>query len=460
MPFEINLAEDRLHSLCSLSPKPRGRGPTILWLCAALATLARVHADQVWHLETDSAYSGDVVLEGFDPANGWIVRPAGDNPAQPAALQKWRSLSRPAPPPRLTEQTGWQAVLGSEDRFTGVEAGLTEHHLATAGTYFGLTLIPRSRIRELRNLAAFPVYEGPLYGEEWQGGEGPYIAGERSLRVPAGRRLAASFEGLVRRFHWRLQTAPTVDFTMRLPAGDPLKKGAFYRLQRAAGAWTLRRTDPDGAEIAILKEDRSEFPDTAGDAAALWDVFADLDERRVWLFCDGQLVCDWQEPTDEDTPPVRHSDTILALLADRTAFEVRWFWLTPWRSAEPSSPDLATPETASDLITLANGDELRGEIRAIHRGTLSLKMADRPMVLPVSRVSALFFRTQGKEPASATPADSVRVKLFNGDALTVTPRHSTGDVLIADHGLLGECRLPLAEIRRIERTPPNGPATP
>lgn len=460
MPSEMNLAGDRLRPLFSHSPKPLVVLQIIALLCVTLAAIWGVRAEQVWRLETDSAYSGNVVLEGFDPTNGWILRPAADNPAQPAALQKWRSLSRPAPPPRLAERTGWQAVLDSEDRFTGAEAGLTERHLTIAGTCFGLTLIPRSRIRELRNLSAVPLYEGPCYGEEWQGGERPYIAGERSLRVPAGRRVAASFDGLPRRFHWRLRTVPTADFTLRLPAGDPLKEGAFYRLQRVAGAWTLRRTDPDGAEATVHKEDRGAFPDTAGDAAALWDVFADLDARRVWLFCDGRLVCDWQEPTDEDTPPVRHADTILALLADKTAFEVRGFELIPWRSAEPRLPDLAASETASDLITLANGDEILGEIRTIHRGVISLKMADRPMAMPVSRVSALFFRTQGKEPTPATPDGSVRVKLFNGDALTVTPKQSAGQDLIADHALLGECRLPLAEIRRIERIPSSGEATP
>ena len=405
----------------------------------------------VWTLETADRERETVVIESFDPATGWRVRdPAGGEP-RTIPLDALRRFSRPAQAPRLAARPGWQAILDNGDRISGVEVMLNDKNLCLAGTPSGALTIPRERVRGLRRLDAWPVYEGPRLGETWNGAPNPLIAEEFLLRLPAGASLNQRFRELPRRLHIRVNTAPVVDFTLRLPAGDPVRNDADYVLQRAAGQWTLSRQVPGAEPLVIEKDKLRAIPDAAGAAEAQWDVFTDMEKRRVWLFCDGQLVCAWQEDTDEDTPPVSAAGDSVAVHAAKTTFDIRLFQLAPWRSSWPAPEHSDGPLAQdADALLLANGDLIQGEVRSIQGGKLVLQTSTLPLTLPAARIAALNLR--GKAGAETpAPAGFLRAKFINGDQFTFKPTGIAGGDLAGEHPTFGPCRAALADLRLLEQ---------
>jgi len=390
------------------------------------------------------------VIEAFDPASGWRIRAADGGDPQTVPFEGLQHAYRTAPEPKLATGSGWQIVLNNGDRISGIEITLNDQNALLAGSASGLLTVPRTALRGLRNLAAWPVYEGPRIGEIWDGAERPLVAGEFALRLPEGEALRRRFQDLPRRLHLQLKTAPAGDFTVVLPAGDTARNDAAYVLQRAHGRWTLYRSVPGVETAEIRKEGIKSFPDAATAAVALWDFFTDVEERRVWLFCDGQMVCDWREETDEDTPPIRAAGTEIVVQAADTALEIRRFRVAPWRSGWPMPEQSDGPVAKdSDALLLANGDLIQGELRSWQAGKLILQTPTLPMTIPATRIAALTFHRA--EDLVSTAPGSVRLILFNGDIITLRPTGIAGVDLLGEHPIFGPFRVALAEIRLLEQ---------
>jgi len=220
----------------------------------------------------------------------------------------------------------------------------------------------------------------------------------------------------------------------------------------------LSREAPGAEPVVVENDNKRAFADAAGAAEAQWDFFTDVEERRVWVFCDGQLVCAWREETDEDTPPVKAAGDSVVVRAAAEAFDIRLFRLAPWRSSWPAPEHSDGPlAQEADALLLANGDLIQGEVRSIQGGKLVLQTAALPLTFPAARIAALTLR--GKtEAAPPVPAELLRLKFSNGDRLTFKPTGIAGGDLVGEHPILGACRAALADVRLLES--PSGDSAP
>lgn len=116
-----------------------------------------------------------------------------------------------------------------------------------------------------------------------------------------------------------------------------------------------------------------------------------------------------------------------------------------------------------DIVTLGNGDAVRGIVAGIEAGRVSVQRADSPdpLAVPVESVASVQFAATGGAPAgggaSGAGPRGFRVRLADGSSLPATRVTLAGGKLAADLGDGRERPLDLSRVAAIEQV--NGPAT-
>ena len=131
------------------------------------------------------------------------------------------------------------------------------------------------------------------------------------------------------------------------------------------------------------------------------------------------------------------------------------------RVAAMTRPGQQPPDQrqAEDVVTLANGDAVRGIIAGIEGGKVSVQRpdADEPLAVPVDSVTRIqFAATAAMAPAGGAAAPSFRLRLADGSSLPARGLTLAGGKLSADLGDGKPRPMDLARIAAIEQV--NGPA--
>jgi hypothetical protein len=127
-----------------------------------------------------------------------------------------------------------------------------------------------------------------------------------------------------------------------------------------------------------------------------------------------------------------------------------------------SAPDLSGTR-AEDVVTLSNGDAVRGIVTALAGDRVQVKTggADEPVAVPLDSVVSVRFATTGGGPKPMTSPGKdreYRVRLADGSSLVGASVSLAGDKLLLAIGAGGEPRpVPLASVAGIEQV--NGPVS-
>ncbi len=166
-------------------------------------------------------------------------------------------------------------------------------------------------------------------------------------------------------------------------------------------------------------------------------LFVDNKVGTVDVLVNGEHKVKSGQAVGERVPGVGQWVTIGAYGGSNVPAVVSDVWVGPWNGELPR-PSLAA------CVSLSNGDIAEAAPSEMKDGKLLVDLGGGPMEVPIDRVDAIHFDTQPSTTGSAG-----RIRLVNGDAISVESFKFDGGELVARSTSLGELRIPSAKLREI-----------
>ena len=244
-----------------------------------------------------------------------------------------------------------------------------------------------------------------------------------------------------------LALASLVLFASRAPAADTtwsVTTAAFEQLQ--AASVTL---DEQGAQLSVLPGNESR--------RLGWDAFLSAERAEVTptapgkfeiLMLNGDRVTG--EPAGIEGENLAWTNPVAGKLSLPLSQAVR-----VTKAGQPAPPAPAEPAT-EDVVTLANGDSVRGIVAAIGEGRVDVQQAGGDVVpVPLDSVVSLRFASTGQAPPAAAER-TFRLRLGDGSTLTSASLKLTNEQAeVTLPGAAEPRQIPAATIAGVEQV--NGP---
>ena len=127
------------------------------------------------------------------------------------------------------------------------------------------------------------------------------------------------------------------------------------------------------------------------------------------------------------------------------------------RSIRPAA-NAAGEKRTEDVVTLANGDVVRGILAGLADGAIKIQSQGSEIAIPLDTVATVALASTGPAASNASPQAprSFRVTLADDSIVTASALHSIGDQLILKLAG-GERKVPLSSVAGIEQL--NGPVS-
>lgn len=352
------------------------------------------------------------------------------------------------------------------DNLSGNLAGFDGMHLSLESPACGRLQIPRQIMVGLQpmEMNARIVYEGPtgldgwtqgqgvaeVAADAWVYGNGAFIANKpgsiaRDVKLPDLVEISFQVE-------WEGYT--TLAIALYADRLQPIQLLAKDKIEDLQGFYSLQISMASfiSAVLVPIKKDVPLNPQGLGMAInqnfiqsskAAFTIRANKKERIVILYCNGQLMRQWQDPVE-----TLGSGTILRFVNQQaTTVRISNLVIKHWDGRHEFQNNLTTQGT-NDLLLLVNQDRVSGVLGPLRNKEWEVGTPLGPVQVPLSKIEQLHFSILKRQPPPTKPAPA-RLTFNNQDRLSIQLDHWSGDRLQATHPLLGQMIINISALREI-----------
>jgi hypothetical protein len=126
------------------------------------------------------------------------------------------------------------------------------------------------------------------------------------------------------------------------------------------------------------------------------------------------------------------------------------------RATQPM-PVFADVKRTEDVVTLANGDSVRGILAGLADGTLKMQSQGNEVPVPLENVATILLASTGAAEAPASAARALRVRLADESFVTASALRTVASAKLALTIAAGQREVPLSLVTSIEQI--NGPVS-
>lgn len=436
-----------------------------------LAAAEPFAGDTVW-LKNAERFKGELVA--VDPGAGQLVWKHPDIrenlPLPLPQVLRVRFGSRPQPPAAGTNPC--VVRLANQDELEGDLAGFDGEHLVLNTWYAGPLRLPRHGLDTVQPIVIDPkiVFQGPTNLAGWTLGHAVVPGVQSNAWTYRDGALVALAAGSIAR-DVKLPPVASIDFDLawsvylnlaialyadslqpiQLTAKDEPGTphfGGFYSLQINANTANLLPVkkgvplNPLGLGIAFL-------PGMEGKTSMHVTVRVNKAARTVYLYLDGVLVRQWQDPVEtleqgtclrfvnqglvgELSNPVRISNLVVS----------------EWDGRLDLQTNLVSNVT-NDVVRLLNRDVIAGTLLGIREGAAHFSTAFGPVTVPLSRVEQFHFARAGRALLARTP-HAIKAQFARRGRLTFTLEGWEEGRVVVNHPVFGRATFTLAAFRQFD----------
>jgi hypothetical protein len=329
---------------------------------------------------------------------------------------------------------------------------LDADHLTLATSFAGELSVPRAMLSRLTlgAISTRSIYEGPTTLEGWEAER--WIYQDNTFASQTSGRLGRTFDlpkQFILRFQLDWKNNPSLQVAFAEVSGEP--KSDRYFFQFTNGGIEIKRQN--GAEqkqvsLTTISRPPDQFPESQMDV----EIRVDRKEAKLQLWIDGQLEARIDDPVGH--PPAGGGIAFRSNVGGEGTHRISKIQILAWdvQGDRHRTEERGDPKT--DALIDSEGGRYSGHLESIatHAGVPLLRfkspLLDKPMEIPATEVSTVFFATP-KPLAAAKPP--LVLKVHGGGELHVESCRFAGDRISARHPLLGELALNRAALIAVER---------
>ncbi|QJE94607.1 hypothetical protein [Luteolibacter luteus] len=422
-------------------------------LALTLALILPAAADEV--ILTDGSRLSGTVAAVADTGELALASPLSSEPFQLRADHiKQVQFSHAK---KVVDEYDAMLVLANGDELPCDLLGINADSLRVNTSLGGEIDVPRSAVNTVQ-LGVRPrklVYRGPDSDDGWKIKSGWRFDNRRFMADGSGT-LARSFDipgSFALRFRLAWKNTPNIQVYF---ADDMLettgKADRYYVTFNSSGFELKRQQSNDGhpyLAMASIPREPDDFPDSQLEV----ELRVDRKLAMVHVYLNGEFVEKYHDSLD--SAPIGQgvmfrSNTGGEDLQFIDAVEVReWDPSADRHRAEPrgdeSSDVVITRSSDRGKVKILEMRELNGTPMLFYKGPHSPTAVE----LPLDEVSTLFFERPAERPAQPHPP--LALGLRSRGSLGVNNCRSEGDLLIADHPLLGKLSIRRDAVAKLER---------
>lgn len=423
--------------------------------------LASPTEDVVW-LASGERYHGGLVTEGAGKALFWqhpfILEKI---PLKLEEIAKIRLGPRPVTVAKPVNPC--LVRLANGDELEGELAGYDGESVRLDTWFAGTLRLPRQRIESLQPLVPNPkiVFQGPTSLEGWTLGNAVVPGVVTNAWSYSDGALVSLASGSIAR-DVKLPEVASIEFDLSWNAyvhiaialfADSLQPinltgkdeapdfGGFYSLQLSANIANVLAVKK-GAPLNSLG--MAFIPGMEMKSAAHITIRAHRANRLLYLYVDGALVKQWQDPFDTAGP-----GTCLRIVNQGpNALRLSNLVVAEWDGRLDVQTNVVNNLT-NDVVRLLNRDAVAGVIKEVRDGQVQLVSAMGAITIPLNRVEQLHFSRANRDllPIST---NAVTAHFTKRGKLTLDLDGWEGGQLVAASPVFGRARLSLGAFRLLE----------
>jgi hypothetical protein len=428
--------------------------------------------DTVW-LTSSERFKGELL--SVDPRQGLVWKHPDIRESLPLPIKdvvKIRLGGRPVPAAKPSNPC--LVRLANQDELEGDLAGFDGENLLLDTWYAGQLRIPRSGLDSVQPVVVDPriVFQGPTNLAGWTLGDAVAPGVQSNAWTYSDGALVSLASGSVAR-DVKLPPVASIDFDLawsvylniaialyadslqpiQLSLKDDTNAPAFsgfYSLQINANTANVLPVKKDvplnifGLGIAFL-------PGMDAKTSTHVTVRVNKAARTIFLYLDGVLIRQWQDPVETLGPGtcLRFVNQSLALVGQASnPVRLSNLVVTEWDGRLDLQTNIVSNPT-NDVVRLLNRDAMAGTLTGIRAGDAQLSTGFGPVTVPLNRVEQVHFARDARRLLPRTP-DAVKAQFARRGHLTLAIEGWEDGRLVANHPVFGRARFALAAFRQLE----------
>lgn len=418
-----------------------------------LACLLPVHADEV-RLADGSRLSGTVTA--MTPAGQVsLSSPLAFEPFQLRA-DRLRRLQF-SQDKKSTDDHDAMLVLTNGDQFACDLRGIDEDSIQVETSFAGLLDIPRDRVSTAQ-LGVRPrklIYRGPDNEAGWTVRNGWKFSGKR-FETDGNGTLSRSFDtpgSFALRFRLTWRSTPNIQIYFADDMLETTGKADRYHLSFDSSGFQLKRQQSGdnfpNKDMQAIRREPASFPESKVDV----ELRVDRALALVHVYLNGEFEGKYADPLK--SAPTGQGVMFLSKIGGDDSMVIDNIEVREWDAAADRHRSETRGDETKDVVITRSSDRSTGSIIGLRDGKDGQVVLYKsphypePMELPASEVSTLFFARPENPPV--VPQPPMLLGLRNRGSLGVTGCAFEGDVIKADHPLLGNLAIRRNSVSHLER---------
>ncbi len=380
-----------------------------------------------------SPYSVKPLEMSLDAADRVVLKPRG------GAGKKWGSAS---------------IHLSNGDELWGDIISLGSGKLELKTWYSGKVEIHRPMIARIKvqNRDSSVMYEGPNSLAEWKTRQSHGRG--KSWEYKKGALYAASQYPIARKIE-DMPDKVKIEFDLKWRGSYPGMGISFFNdnVNHQSDCYTITIS---GSSIYLYRYSRNSGSSHLGNAdyrafnngdkrGGSFTILADRKEKTVALLIDGQMVRQWTDKAGQ-----AHDGNVLMFYPqNQNGMQISNIKVAEWDGQVPTAVGDTGEKSTEDLIRLANGDKVSGEVLTIDNAAIKFKASYADMDIPLTRIVEIIFAEDKRERARRNQYDS-KFTMVNGGIVTFDLQKIMSDEATGQSENFGTVTLPLSAVRELE----------
>lgn len=414
----------------------------------------------------DSRLSGDV-LAIRDDGSVDLASPLSPDPLRLKASAIRQVVF--SDPFKLPDLPTARVELTNGDLLPVLVESLDKDVLHVSSPIAGSLKIPRGAIKSLQ-MGVYPdryIYSGPGDDRsEWvnEGGTA-WSVGQRELEIEGPGRIARALpaaEQFVVRFDFAWSANPNLQFYFADPLEGLNQAADRYYLQFGAAGMEVKR-ESKGPKRWQPLHSLNRQPGHYIASRIHVEIRVDRRQQMLELLINGEFENRFWDPIAG--APTAGGIAFVSNAQPATIQTIRNIEVLHWDAAGDRHRTEERGDESVDALISTHGDRMEGNLQEILQTedgpvfVFKSDFLDAPAQLGELDVSTIFFAS-GEEPAGPVNAHPFSLKLHGNGVLQVASCSFAGDVIEAQHPLLGPLSLRRNGVTALERSAPKSPAVP
>lgn len=424
------------------TPAPAAGGP-------ATERSAETAAGGAGRLEMINGDRMTGTLESMDPAAGTLVfrHPSVRDPMAVAlpAVDRYTAAPGVAAP----ASGPWTVELTNGDELKGEVRALAADKLELDTWYAGRVQVARPMIRALHQGGGASIYEGPGDDETgWVAGRGALTLRDGALIMGNNQIIGRELPSMPKRarvdveLRWMAYSYIMIHLYADKPASQDGSGGAYILSFQGNQRLEMSRMTPNQGTRRLGVANLPGMESETQQFQIRFTIFCDAEKRTFAVWVNDRAAAEFQDP--QAFEGTGRALTFFNMQSPQ--LEVRNISVRAWDGRLPNAA--AAPAADADLLTLRNGDQLSGEVKAMTDKSIQVETAFGSLEIPHDRVERLVFR-EGETRARRNRGD-VRLTLTDGSKVTLDLQKMEAGVFEGASENVSSARIPWSGVKRAE----------